>query len=106
MGVDQSILNEIVKRVLTVVSPDKIILYGSAANGTMTRGSDIDLLIVGPPVPHRYDTIMTIGDAIGDVNFAVDVSLIATERFEATKNVIGGIAFPANKYGRVLYAAA
>ena len=106
MGVDQSILNEIVKRVLTVVSPDKIILYGSAATGTMTRGSDIDLLIVGPPVPNRHDTIMTIGDAIGDVNFAVDVSLIATGRFEATKNVIGGIAFPANKYGKVLYAAA
>ena len=105
MGVDQSILNEIVKRVLTVVSPDRIILYGSAATGTMTRDSDIDLLIVGPPVANRHDTIMTIGDAIGDVNFAVDVSLIATERFEATKRVIGGIAFPANKYGRVLYAA-
>jgi hypothetical protein len=31
---------------------------------------------------------------------------MATERFEATRNVIGGIAYPANKYGRVLYAAA
>ena len=106
MGVEQSILNEIVKRVLTVVSPDKIILYGSAATGTMTRDSDIDLLIVGPPVPNRHDTIMTIGDAIGDVNFDVDVKLIASESFEETKNVIGGIAYPAHKYGRVLYATA
>jgi hypothetical protein len=30
---------------------------------------------------------------------------MATERFEATRNVIGGIAYPASKYGRVLYAA-
>jgi hypothetical protein len=36
----------------------------------------------------------------------VDVILIASERFEATKNVIGGIAYPAHKYGRVLYEAA
>jgi hypothetical protein len=30
---------------------------------------------------------------------------MATERFEATKNLIGGIAYPADKYGRVLYVA-
>jgi hypothetical protein len=31
---------------------------------------------------------------------------MATERFEATRNVIGGVAYPANKYGKVLYAIA
>jgi len=36
----------------------------------------------------------------------VDVLIIAPERFERAKNVIGGIAYPANKYGRVLYEAA
>jgi hypothetical protein len=29
-----------------------------------------------------------------------------TERFERTKLFIGGIAYPANKYGRVIYEAA
>ncbi len=103
MDVDQDTLDTIVKRVLTVVSPDKIILYGSAATGTMTRDSDIDLLIVGPA--NKHETIVEIGRAVGDVEFGIDVKLIAAERFEATKNLIGGIAFPANKYGRVLYAA-
>ena len=49
---------------------------------------------------------VAIADAIGDVAFPVDVKIIASERFEATKNIIGGIAYPALKYGRVLYAAA
>ncbi len=32
--------------------------------------------------------------------------VIASERFEETKGIIGGIAYPADKFGRVLYDAA
>jgi hypothetical protein len=31
---------------------------------------------------------------------------MAPERFEETKYVIGGLAYPANKYGKVIYEAA
>jgi uncharacterized protein len=34
-----------------------------------------------------------------------DLLAMSTKRFEETKNVIGGIAHPANKYGRVIYDA-
>ena len=44
--IDQATLDEIVRRILAVASPEKIILFGSAATGTMTADSDIDLLIV------------------------------------------------------------
>jgi hypothetical protein len=36
----------------------------------------------------------------------VDMVVMSTRRFEETKQVIGGIAYPANKYGRVIYEAA
>jgi len=36
----------------------------------------------------------------------VDVVVIRTERFERTKDLIGGIAYPASRYGLVLYEAA
>jgi predicted nucleotidyltransferase len=106
MGIDETLLSEVVRRVLTVVRPDKIILFGSAATGQMTKDSDIDLLIVEPAPKNRHEESVAIADAIGDVNFPVDVKIIAAERFEATKNIIGGIAYPAHKYGRVLYEAA
>jgi hypothetical protein len=38
--------------------------------------------------------------------FPVDVIVMSTFRFEETKSVIGGMAYPANKYGRVIYEAA
>jgi predicted nucleotidyltransferase len=102
MGVDETLAREIVRRVLTVARPDRIILFGSAATGQMTKDSDIDLLIVEPAPRNRHEESVAIADAIGDVDFPVDVKIIASERFEATKNIIGGIAYPAHKYGRVL----
>jgi len=48
VGIDESLIQEIVRRILTVAKPDKIILFGSAAAGQMTRDSDIDLVVVEP----------------------------------------------------------
>ena len=81
MDIDDRLTSEIVRRILAVANPNRIILFGSAATGQMTRDS-------------------------GDVSFPVDVIVINTERFEATKDIFGGIAYPAHKYGRVLYEAA
>jgi len=106
MGVDESLLGEIVRRVLSVARPDRIILFGSAATGEMTKDSDIDLLVVAPAPKNRHEERLKIADAIGDIEYPVDVILIAPERFEATKDIIGGIAYPAHKYGKVLYEAA
>jgi predicted nucleotidyltransferase len=106
MSVDETLLNEIVRRVLSAVRPDRIILFGSAATGQMTKDSDIDLLIVDPDPHDTRDESVKIRRALGDVGYPVDVIVIATDRFEATKDIIGGIAYPANKYGRVLYEAA
>jgi uncharacterized protein len=106
MGVDESLLNEIVRRVLSVARPDRIILFGSAAAGRMTRDSDIDLLVVERAPSNAHERSVEIRSAVGDIGYPVDVIVMPTERFEGTKRVIGGIAYPANKYGRVLYEAA
>jgi len=104
--IDDSLIEEIVRRVLSVTRPDKIILFGSAATGRMTRDSDIDLLIVEPQPKDRRRESVEIGDALRGMGFPFDVLVISADWFEASKNVIGGIAYPANKYGRVIYEAA
>ncbi len=68
----------------------------------MTQDSDIDILIVEPSPKNHHEESVAITDVIGDVRFAVDVKIISSAQFEATTNVIGGIAYPAHKYGRVL----
>lgn len=106
MQVAGSVLDEVVRRVRSVASPRKIILFGSAATGRMTADSDLDLLIVEREPGNRHDRCVSIRRAIGDIEFPVDVLVMAEDRFEATKHLIGGIAYPAHKYGRVLYEAA
>ncbi len=114
MGVEaaigQELIDEIVRRVLSVAKPDKIILFGSAAAGDMTRDSDIDLLIVERELEWKaevwLDERLRIGGTLGDLGYSFDIKLIRAKWFEESKEVIGGIAYPANKYGKVIYDAA
>lgn len=103
MGIDEKLREEIVQRVRGAVQPERIILFGSAATGQMTRDSDIDLLILeASPGNTRHESVR-IGDALRGLGRPFDVIVMSTEKFEESKNVIGGIAYPANKYGQVIY---
>ena len=65
-----------------------------------------DLLVVEPQPNDRRKESVRIGDALRGLGFPFDIIAITTDWFEASKNVIGGIACPVNKYGKVVYAAA
>ena len=106
MGIDETLIEEIIRRILSVTRPDRIILFGSAATGEMTRDSDIDLLIVEPDPGDRRKESVRLDGILSGLGYAFDVMVIPTDWFEASKNVIGGIAYPANKYGKVIYEAA
>jgi predicted nucleotidyltransferase len=106
MGIDRATLEEIVRRVLSVARPERIILFGSAATGTMTRDSDIDLLILEKAPGDSRAERRRIREALSGIGYPCDVIVMPTVRFEESKEVIGGIAFPANKYGKVIYPAA
>ncbi len=103
MGISQEIIDEIITRIRKAANPNRIILFGSAATGNMTRDGDIDLLVLeSTPKDIRKESVR-IRQAIGNMGYAFDIIVMATERFEESKGVIGGIAYPANKYGRVIY---
>jgi predicted nucleotidyltransferase len=106
MGIDDSLVREIVRRLLAVIRPKRIILFGSAASGGMTPDSDIDLLVVAAPSSNTLEERVKLLRALRGLDFPFDVFIIGTERFEETKNIFGGIAYPANKYGKVIYEAA
>ena len=106
MSIDQTLVQEVVRRLLTVSKPDRIILFGSAATGQMSRDSDIDLLVVAPSPANTLEERARLRQSLRGLGFAFDVFLIATDRFEESKDIFGGIAYPAHKYGRVIYEAA
>jgi len=43
---DPAVLAGMVERIVEAAGPDKIVLFGSAARGTMGPNSDIDLLVI------------------------------------------------------------
>jgi len=106
MTVEQEFVSEIVSRILAVARPDRILLFGSAATGEMTSDSDIDLLVLESSPDNTREESVRVRGALGGLGFAFDVIVMKTERFEETKDVIGGLAYPANKYGKVIYEAA
>ena len=106
MAISQALVSEIVKRILGVAGPQRIILFGSAATEHMSKDSDIDLLVLeSSPRDTRKESVR-VRQAVRGLGYPFDIIVMAAERFEESKNVIGGIAYPANKYGRVIYEAA
>lgn len=99
-------MQEIVARILSVAKPERIIVFGSAAIGKMTRDSDIDLLVLEHDGGEFREAADRVRGALSGLDFPFDVIVMPPERFEETKNVIGGIAYPAHKYGKVIYEVA
>ena len=44
--------------------------------------------------------------ALRGLGYPFDIILMTRERFEETKDVVGGIAYPASRKGKVIYEAA
>jgi predicted nucleotidyltransferase len=106
MEIDENTVNEIIRRILSVATPDKIILFGSAAVGQINRDSDVDLLVVAAEPGNQRKESTRLCKMLRGLGYPFDVIVISTEWFEESKDVIGGIAYPANKYGKVIYEAA
>ena len=68
-------LQEIIRRVMEVAKPEKIILFGSAARGEMGPNSDVDLLVVKKG---NFDRSRLVGDIymkLHGVGQAISVNL-------------------------------
>ena len=99
-------VTEIVARILGVCRPQQLILFGSAGTGQMTRDSDIDILVVLKDVADTREEAMRVRTALAGLPFPFDVIVMSRDRFQETRDVIGGIAWPAARYGTVIYEAA
>lgn len=99
------IIVETIKRILSVIQPTKVILFGSAARGEMHENSDIDLLIVTPAGTHRRKTAQKIYRNMIGVGFAADIVVITEDDLERYKEHHGMIIHQALEDGRVIYAA-
>lgn len=102
MAPDPKTLREIVRRIVETAQPEKIILFGSAARGTMGPNSDIDLLIVKDGVD-AFDFMGLIYKNLYGVDAAVDAIVVSSADVERYKDTHALVIKPALQEGRVIY---
>lgn len=100
-----SILQDIVRRIVALAAPDRIILFGSAARNEIGPDSDIDLLVVKSGVTHRRRLAQDIYMALQGVAAAVDVVVVTPEDIEHLRDAPGSVVAAALREGREIYAA-
>lgn len=102
---NQKTLNEIIRRVVEVAAPERIILFGSAARGEMDRHSDVDLLVVKDAPDLRQLTARVYRNLYG-VNAAVDIVMVTPHDVERYKDSHALVIKPALQEGTVMYESA
>lgn len=101
----RSILRDIVRRVVRVARPNRIVLFGSAARGEMRGNSDVDLLVIKHGKFNRRRLVARIYDELYGAGAPVDVLVVTPEEVRRHGDAPCLAIFPALREGRTIYGA-
>ena len=106
--VDDAMLSGLKEKILAAGENKirRILFYGSRARGAARPDSDLDLLVVEKDPVSKPKERERLRQAVGDFAIPIDIRVMGETEFEETKNIVGGIAYPASKEGIILYEAA
>lgn len=94
---------EIVDRLVRSLQAEKIILFGSYAEGRATDDSDLDLVVVAPTDLPPRERNRVARRAVGALPIPIDVFVYRPEEFAFYADLIGSIPRTAATRGKVLY---
>jgi uncharacterized protein len=99
----EDIKEKIVKR-LKPLNPLKIILFGSYADGTQTKNSDIDICIIKENILSRINEKRKVRELLKDIRIAKDIIISTESEYEFYKNEYGSVFMDINKKGKLLWS--
>ncbi len=100
---DKTMLANIVRRVVDVAKPERIILFGLAARGEMGPDSDIDLLVIKAGKFNRWRMTTAIYRHLRGKGAPVDVVVVTPEEVRLYRDSPYLVIQPALSEGRVVY---
>jgi len=103
--IDNTLVAEIVRRIVDDAHPDKIVLFGSYARGDATEQSDIDLLVVVPDGVPRRECAVSLYERLAGIGIPKDIVVVHASDVVRYANVPGTVITPALHEGKVLYDA-
>ena len=100
-------IDKIISIIVSIASPDQIILFGSYARGDNREKSDIDLLIIKRGLKRGHEIIDSIYMAFleNDIGIPVDLLTIDYDRYSELSNEIGYVYKTIKEHGKVIYGS-
>ena len=105
--ITQNVIEDIINRIVQEVSPQKIILFGSRAQGKAAYSSDLDLLIIekGPFTKQksRWKETNRIRRALSSIHHPKDILVFSEIEVEKWKHSLNHIIYKSINEGKVIY---
>jgi predicted nucleotidyltransferase len=105
MDIDVPFIDRIVPLIVSLVSPDQIVLFGSYARGDNTEKSDIDLLILKKDLKNGREINNLLYEAFFENKIKIPIDLISIDynKYIKLNNTIGYIYKTIKEQGKILY---
>lgn len=101
--IDSRQIREIVNRIALNYNPEKIILFGSYANGLANEDSDIDLLVVKDTTEPKFKRSIEIQRLLIGTKLPVDILVYTNDEFEKEKLNRYSFIFSAIQGSKLMY---
>lgn len=105
MKTDAQALQALIGKIVAIVHPEKIILFGSASRGERKADGDLDIMIVMPEGTHRRHTAQKLYRQITGIDVPYEIIVATPGDLEKHKDNLGLIYHNVLSEGKLLYAA-
>ena len=102
-AVSVKLMQEVVRRIVSAVNPDKILLFGSYAYGHPHEGSDLDILVIMDSQLPRYKRAVPIYRSLAGLFVPKDVVVYSPEEVKSWGTVPQAFITNVLKKSRLLY---
>jgi predicted nucleotidyltransferase len=105
MDINVPFIDKIVPLIVSLASPDQIILFGSYARGDNTEKSDIDLLVIKKDLKNERELNNILYRAFFESKIDISVDLISIDYYKYIElnNKIGYVYKTIKEQGKIIY---
>lgn len=101
--ITQEQIEEVVRRIVTNVNPEKVILFGSYAYGSPGEDSDLDILVIKDSTLPRHERVKGILRHLRGLKIPIDVVCYTPNEVEHWRETEAAFITQILRKGRVLY---
>jgi predicted nucleotidyltransferase len=101
--IDSSQIEVIVRRIVDIIHPEKVVLFGSRARGDAHPGSDIDLLVIAESEESRHRRSIPLYGVLSDIFVPMDIVVYSPQEIQEWSGVRQAFVTAALREGKILY---